>query len=719
MHSRKLPLFVLLFMVVAIALAACSTATEPPPVQEPEPCPTLPAPEVCPECEVPEIPECPAPVERPFEAQWKSSGHADAAAEAFVHWDEDDPAVVAEGCAKCHSSYGYQDFLGADGSEVGVVNQAAALGSTVDCAACHNDATQTLTSVVLPSGVEITGLGDEARCMQCHQGRASKLSVDGNIEEAGVSDMDAVSEDLSFTNIHYFAAAATQFGSQAMGGYQYEGKSYDPKFAHVDGVDTCIDCHDSHTLEVKVETCVECHTGVASVEDLKDVRMEGSKADYDGDGDTEEGVYYEIEGLRDMLFQAMQRYSAEVAGSTIGYESHSYPYFFTDADGNGVIDEDEAIRDNSYAGWTGRLTKAAYNFQVAMKDPGAFAHGGKYIIELLYDSIADLNTALADPIDMSTANRVDAGHFAGSTEPFRHWDEDGEVSSRCAKCHSDSGLPTYLEEGVNVSAKVSSGLSCTTCHDEAGEDFATYVVETVTFPSGAKADSGNAASNVCLNCHQGRASGLSVDSAVADVGEDEVMEDQGFINVHYFAAGATLLGSEANGAYQYAGQLEHVEGAQTCVECHDPHGLAVDVEKCSTCHQTTEVRTIRMSETDYDGDGDTDEGLAEEVATMETALYAAMLDYAATVLEVPIAYDSATYPYFLNDLNGNGTIDADEGTRSNGYATWTPRLLKAAYNYQFVHKDPGGFAHNGDYVLQVLYDSLQSLGGDASAMTRP
>jgi hypothetical protein len=33
-----------------------------------------------------------------------------------------------------------------------------------------------------------------------------------------------------------------------------------------------------------------------------------------------------------------------------------------------------------------------------------------------------------------------------------------------------------------------------------------------------------------------------------------------------------------------------------------------------------------------------------------------------------------------------------------------------AKNYQWVAKDPGAFAHNGKYILQVLYDSLQDLG---------
>ena len=45
---------------------------------------------------------------------------------------------------------------------------------------------------------------------------------------------------------------------------------------------------------------------------------------------------------------------------------------------------------------------------------GRFAHGGKYIIQLLYDSLEDLNMAISEPIDMAAMSRIDHGHFAGS-----------------------------------------------------------------------------------------------------------------------------------------------------------------------------------------------------------------------------------------------------------------------------------------------------------------
>lgn len=650
------------------------------------------------EVEVPLEPE----FEVPFEAAWAGSRHNEVEAEAFRHWDEDDPALVSASCAKCHSTYGYLDFLGVDGTAVGTVDNDAEIDSTVECVACHNEATLMMDSVTFPSGVEATGLGDESRCMQCHQGRASMVSVNDRIAEAGVADDDTVSEDLGFINIHYYAAGASRLGGVVMGGYQYEGKTYDAKFAHVEGIDTCIDCHDPHTLEVKVEVCAACHTE----ESLEEIRWLGSVADYDGDGDVTEGVADEIAGLRDVLYQGIQSYASGVAGSAIVYDSHAYPYFFMDTNENGEPDEDEAVYANQYASWTGRLMKAAYNYQTSIKDPGGFAHGGKYIIQLLYDSIEDLDASM-----LGDAHRDDPGHFAGSSEAFRHWDEDGEVRSSCAKCHSATGLPTFLSEGVSVSEPLANGLLCSTCHD-AVPGFTRYEVTEVKFPSGSVLDTGDPDSNLCLNCHQGRSSTVAVDGRIAGLPADTVSEDVGFMNVHYFAAGATLFGTDAKGAYEYQGQTyngrnAHVEGFDACIECHDSHSLEVKEEACGGCHAgAEEPEDIRMDASDYDGDGDAAEGIAGEIETVRDALYEAIQAYATDTAGVGIEYDSHRYPYFFSE----------DGER---YGTWTPRLLQATYNYQYAMKDPGAFAHNPKYMIQVLYDSLADIGGSTAGMTRP
>jgi hypothetical protein len=662
-------------------------------------------------------------VEIPFLEEWLSSGHADASAEAFVHWDEESPAEVPENCAKCHSTPGYLDFVGADGSAAGAVDAAAPIGTTVECVACHNDVTLTMNNVVMPSGAEITGLGDESRCMQCHQGRASKVQVDESIAAANVADDDTVSPDLGFTNIHYYAAAASKYGTLAMGGYQYEGKSYDGNFAHVEAFDTCIECHDSHTLQVKVEECQACHEGVASVEDLKNVRMQGSLVDYDGDGDTEEGIYYELEGLQTMLFQAIQIYAIEQAQAPVIYDVATHPYFFLDTNKNGQADADEVNGDNRYNAWTPRLAKAAYNYQMSLKDPGAYAHGGKYIIQLLYDSIEDLNTALSNPVDLSEVRRIDDGHFAGSEEAFRHWDAEGQVPGDCAKCHTGVGLPIHLQNGANIAETPANGLLCSTCHNDL-TTFSRYEVAEVEFPSGAVLSLDDPDANLCLNCHQGRESTVSVNNLIEGLEPDAGDERLRFLNVHYFAAGATLFGTEAKGAYEYegkeyVGRFEHVDEANTCIECHSTHGLEVQVELCADCHDGVaseeDLRTIRESGDDFDGDGDTGEGLAGEIDTMREALYAAVQDYAENNAGAALAYNPQSYPYFFADANGNG--EADEGEEA--YTAWTPRLLQAAYNYQYSTKDPGAFAHNGLYILQVVYDSLEDIGADVSTMTRP
>lgn len=738
-------------LLLGLVLAACSGAA--PEVEDAagtavdeaveavqQACPTA---EPCPDC-----PTCAEPVVEvvPFEQEWAASPHNDAEAEAFVRWDADDPAEVPANCATCHSTTGYTNFVsGAEPVNVPV-------GETITCDACHSSAAVVLDQVTFPSGVVVSDLGPEARCMVCHQGRASMVQVDAAIEKFGLTeDVDKISEPvgdppaaLGFINIHYYPAGATLYGGTVMGGYQYAGKTYDVKNDHVDGYNTCIGCHDQHTLELKVEQCAGCHEGVASVEDIQKIRMQGSMVDYDGDGDVAEPIRDELAGLRDMLYTGIQSYAAEVLASPIGYNPDAYPYFFKDPNGDGEITEDEAISDNRYSTWSARLLKAAYNYQMATKDPGNYAHGGKYIIELLYDSIEDLNASeMTTKVDLAAATRIDQGHFAGSERAFRYWDEEGEVPGGCAKCHSDEGLPQFLAvageqsdgvSGANTPAALSNGFMCSTCHDGANWP-ANYPVAKVKFPSGvvltfnAPDAEENVNANICLLCHQGRQSGVGLEKAIASskaATDDTVpVNAEGkpslrFSNPHYFAAGASLFGSEANGMYQYIdmeynARNMHVAGFQTCTECHDPHGLVPVVDKCATCHGGTDPEAYRIATVDFDGDGDAAEGIAGEIETMNEKLLEAIQAYTVAQGLPALIYSPDRYPYFLEDTDGNGEINGEEA----GYAQWSPRLLRASYNYQWAAKDPGGFAHNGQYVLQALYDSLKDVGADVTGMTRP
>lgn len=677
----------------------------------------------------------------PFENEWAGSAHADITAEAFNHWNEEDPQEIPVTCARCHSTPGNIDYLGADGSAPQVVDNPAPVGTVITCEVCHNDVARELDSVTFPSGVTITGLGHEAICMTCHQGRSSVDTVNSAIEAAAVKDDDTVSEKLGFINIHYFAAAATLYGKFAKGGYQYDGKAYDGRLDHVENVKVCIDCHNPHSLKIKVEVCATCHENVKEQDDVFNIRMNGSLVDYDGDGNMTEGIFFEIETMRERLLLIMQAYAFEKLGTPIVYDSHTYPYFFNDTNGNGKTDTNEVDFANSYKTWSPRLLKAAYNYQVSLKDPGAFAHGGKYVIELLYDSMEDVNSALTTVVAMAGMSRTDEAHFNGSSEAFRHWDEAGEVPNSCARCHGGGGFAVFLKNGTNIAAPVANGMLCSTCHDDL-TSFSRRSVDVVTFPSGLRATLEDD-SNLCMTCHQGRSSKSTVDDAIA-----ASAGPYSFINIHYYPVGAVLFGSEVEGGYEFEGKVysgrntfdSHFDTYTTCVQCHmGTKGAAENAShnltrpnpaNCVVCHGKdvsqsnpgTDAALFKFREIrpeglkDLDGDGVVTESIRSEVAGLEEALYKAIQKYAVT-LGSPIIYDAHSYPYFFIDTDGNGEVDTGEVSFANKYVLFDANLLKAAYNYQTSQKEPGAYIHNSEYVSQLLVDSIGALGGDVSAYT--
>jgi hypothetical protein len=124
-----------------------------------------------------------------------------------------------------------------------------------------------------------------------------------------------------------------------------------------------------------------------------------------------------------------------------------------------------------------------------------------------------------------------------------------------------------------------------------------------------------------------------------------------------------------------------------------------------------------MSSTgDYNGNGDVTEGIRAEYRALRDVLYAEIQKYAKANTGNAIVYNPDAYPYWFVDANDDAKLDAGDTT---SFTTWTPNLLKAAYNFNFLRKNPGAQVHNGKYVIQIAIDSIEALGGDISKFVRP
>jgi predicted CXXCH cytochrome family protein len=262
-----------------------------------------------------------------------------------------------------------------------------------------------LETASLPSGIEVKLGSGNSLCATCHSGTSSGATVD---ETAAGFDADEIMAEAGFVNPHYAFAAATWLGAEGEGGYQYDGKTYAARFEHAAGVQSCTECHDPHSLHMREDyeseaanLCAACHSNVSGYTDYREVYVDG--IDYDGNGKVE-GLYHEIEGMRSVLYRAMQQYSAGQTENAILW-ADQYPYWYIDTNQDGEVNEGEAEFANQFSGFTPRLMRAAFNFQFSAKDPAGYVHNGQYMLQLLYDSIEDL-AAVVD-VDMSALVRPD------------------------------------------------------------------------------------------------------------------------------------------------------------------------------------------------------------------------------------------------------------------------------------------------------------------------
>ena len=336
----------------------------------------------------------------------------------------------------------------------------------------------------------------------------------------------------------------------------------------------------------------------------------------------------------------------------------------------------------------------------------------------------------AEPVERISVKWWNSGHADISSQSFTNWNENDppEVPIGCAKCHSGRGFLDYLgQDGsdamvVDNPAAIESVVSCMVCHNEGAD-----ALTSVPFPSGKTLDIG-VGDALCATCHSGLSAGLAVNNATGDYKDDELVEGGRFVTPHYAFAAATWLGTEAQGGYEYAGKeyvgkFLHAAGVETCTQCHDPHSLRMqtgltdkNVNLCAACHSNVtgfaDYRDIFVDGIDYDGDGEV-MGLYHEIEGMRSVLMQAIQQYAKEEIGTAIGW-ADQFPYLFIDTDQDGTISSEEAVRANAYSAFTPRLMRAAFNYQFSKKDPAGYVHNGKYMLQLLYDAIQ----DISSVTR-
>jgi len=347
---------------------------------------------------------------------WAATGHADYAGEPFNHWNAD--GSIPTSCAKCHSKAGFRDYA-ADGT----VDAAAPIGQVLSCGTCHTNgespefgngnlaSTNTLwadgqlATVTFPSGAALSLADDSNMCMGCHMGRKSKADVDGYTPGSNFGSV----------NPHYIAAAAVMFGTDAQGGYEYAGKTYQGQNSFtasgMAGFNTCVACHmsgngkSSHQLvKPAINDCLGCHKNDlsqpaypnvdASNFKFSGIRHPANTTDYNGNGDVTESLKNEIIALEADLLADIMAYAADPAGLNmpVVYDDTTYPYWFNDSNGNGVVDPGENVFSNAYTAFDTTMIRAAYNYTFSKKEPHGYIHHPDYIAQLLIDSMEDLGT---------------------------------------------------------------------------------------------------------------------------------------------------------------------------------------------------------------------------------------------------------------------------------------------------------------------------------------
>lgn len=355
----------------------------------------------------------------------------------------------------------------------------------------------------------------------------------------------------------------------------------------------------------------------------------------------------------------------------------------------------------------------------------------------------------AERIAMSAAVKA-AGVTVATGPAWSYYDFATKYGGACIRCHTSTGAANYLDNPTAPAASDFSYkdpnqremLSCTGCHSDSqtGDLRASGAVADIGYTVGgavvALPDLGQ--SNTCAPCHTGRGNMDSLGLITAPADPAQAAPATTTTKTHYLNATATLYADQTRPGYEYAGQdyankpyFAHSgiglnadapeTGDGPCVSCHmggsedhtfevatkDSNGVFTAINNqdlCNSCHSTYPMNATILEEEA--------EGYHEALEILEAALAAK-----GSVFE-------PAYPYFFVDQNGDGILDVnDEGdfdanvTTPDSYdsaVAWEDEgHLGAAHNFNYLHHEPGAYAHNRYYTKRLIFDALDWLDDGA------
>ena len=275
-------------------------------------------------------------------------------------------------------------------------------------------------------------------------------------------------------------------------------------------------------------------------------------------------------------------------------------------------------------------------------------------------------------------------------------------------------------------------MQCTTCHAPAASDTNMKTIRTdvvnVYFPPNKAAAKQvavpaaafpKAADAVCAECHTARENTTTLNDKIAGNGGLACSAWTGtttscsFTNPHYFGAAGVLFGNNTHMLYEYTGKTyagvpvnwgspHGSPHGGSCTGCHQPkesaHTFEANLTWCNTCHVQASYGDFRLPP------------LKTNITNLSNMLYA-KLTAASQAAGAALCYNGQAYPYWYLD-NGAGGGIANDGICQAGETTgarFNAAGLRAAYNYKWSLADPGAYAHNYEYIAQVLIDGILEL----------